>query len=99
MRIISEKRIRDFWAIHPDSREVLQTWILTLRSADWSKFSDVRETFNSADLYRKCVVFNVGGNNYRVIGMVEFKKHLIFIRFVLRHDDYDKDKWKSDCES
>ena len=99
MRIISEKRIREFWKLHPGSKEVLQTWILTLRSADWTNFADARRTFNSADHYRMCIVFNVGGNNYRIIGMVEFEKHLVFIRFVLSHDDYDKDKWKSDCES
>lgn len=98
MRIISEKRIRDFYKSHSESENAMRNWILTVRAADWKNFSDVRETFNSADTYQKCVIFNVGGNNYRIIGMVEFEKHLVFIRAALTHKEYDKDKWKPDCE-
>lgn len=76
----------------------MREWILAVRAADWKNFSDVRETFNSADVYRKCVIFNVGGNNYRIIGMVEYEKHLVFIRAIMTHKEYDKEKWKPDCE-
>lgn len=98
MRIISEKRLRAFWLEHSEAEFPLRQWIKTVRKADWKSFTDIRKTFNSADIYKKCVVFNVGGNNYRIIGIVEYEKHLVFIRAVLRHSEYDKNKWKPDCE-
>lgn len=98
MRIISEKRIREFYKVHPESETSMIQWILTVREADWHLFSDIKKTFNSADIYKQCVVFNVGGNHYRIIAMVEFQKHIVFIREVLTHKEYDKDKWKPDCE-
>jgi len=98
MRIISERAIREFIENQPHSEVSMWHWILTVRAADWKNFIDLRKTFNSADIYKQCVVFNAGGNHYRIIGMVEFEKHLAFIREVLTHKEYDKDKWKPDCE-
>lgn len=98
MRMISEKHIRSFYAEHAEAENVLRNWILTVRAADWRTFAEIRETFNSADVYKQCVIFNVGGNNYRIIGMIEYEKHLVFIRAVLTHKDYDAGKWKPDCE-
>src|SRR5687767_6365255 len=98
MRIISERRIREFWEKHPDSERSMREWIRVVRDADWHNFPDIRKTFNHVDIYKKCVIFDVGGNNYRIIGMVEFEKHIVFIRTVLLHSEYDKNKWKSDCE-
>ncbi len=98
MRIISEKAITEFWEIYPESESSMKDWISKIRDADWQTFSDIKQTFNTADNYKRCVVFNVGGNNYRVIGIVEYQKHLVFIRAILTHKEYDKDKWKIDCK-
>ncbi len=98
MRIISEKTIKEFWEQHKESEAAMKNWISKVRDSDWQNFSDVRQTFNSADIYSRCVVFNLGGNKYRIIAMIEYKKHLVFIRAVLTHKEYDKDKWKPDCE-
>jgi len=98
MRIISEKRLRDFWGKHPESERSMREWIRVVREADWQNFLDIRKVFNHADIYKKCVIFNVGGNNYRILGMVEFEKHIVFIRAVLLHGEYDQNKWKPDCE-
>ncbi len=97
MRIISEKTIKEFWEIHPESEASMKDWISKVRDADWKNFSDIRQTFNSTDVYKNCVVFNVGGNNYRIIGMIEYRKHLVFIRAILTHKKYDKNDWKPDC--
>lgn len=98
MRIISEKALREFWLEHPEAEESMKDWISKVRYADWHRFADVRQTFNSADIYKCCVIFNVGGNKYRIIAKIEYQKYLVFIRAVLTHPEYDKDKWKPDCE-
>ena len=98
MRIISEKKLREFWGIHPEAENSMREWIRVVRFADWESFSDIRKTFNHADIYRCCIIFDVGGNKYRIIAKVAYKIHIVFIRFVLTHKEYDEQKWQSDCD-
>lgn len=98
MRIISEKALREFWQQHGDSKNALREWIKVVRSADWQNFSDVRKTFNHADAYGACVIFDVGGNKYRIIGKIAYRFGIVYIRFVLTHGQYDENKWQSDCK-
>ena len=102
MRIISERKLREFSheAIGAEAvsrGKVLRGWINIVRVADWASLSEIKQTFNSADAYGDCVIFDVGGNKYRIVGKVGYKKHLVFIRFVLTHNEYDKKKWQPDC--
>jgi mRNA interferase HigB len=98
MRIISEKQLRKFWEKHPTAQPSMMEWIRTVNSADWNNTSDIRNTFNSADFYCNCVIFNVGGNNFRIIAKVAYRIKVVFIRFVLMHREYDEKKWQSDCK-
>jgi mRNA interferase HigB len=103
MRIISEKRLREFWELAKGSeatrrKKAMLEWRDIVRAADWNNFSDVRLTFNHADVYSDCVIFDVGGNKYRIIAKVRYQKHILFIRVVLTHEEYDENKWCSDCE-
>lgn len=97
MRIISEKKLRKFWQRYPES-EIVMEWIKTVESANWNNFSDVRETFNHADIYGSCTIFDVGGNKYRIIGKIAYRIKVVFIRFVLTHSQYDEKKWQADCK-
>ena len=63
----------------------------------WNKFADVRATYPSADKVKRCTVFNVGGNNYRVITRISYEDIAVFILHVLTHAEYDRDKWKGGC--
>jgi hypothetical protein len=67
-----------------------------VKASDWACFADVRKTYNTADLVGNKVVFDVGGNKYRVIAVIDYEGHKVFLRFVLNHQDYDKGRWKSD---
>lgn len=98
MRIISEKPIKDFWEKHPVSENSLKIWIQRVREAAWDDFSFVRKTFNHADLYKCCVIFDVGGNKYRIIAKIKYEWKIVYIRFVLTHVEYDQEKWQADCE-
>ena len=101
MRIISEKPIREFCLTNKEAEASMREWIKIVRNADWHNFSDVRETFNHADIYKNCTIFDLGGNKYRIIAKINYRKHAVFIRFVLTHSDYSFKKgklWNFDCK-
>ena len=98
MRVISKRRLQEFWREYPESEKPLLSWYEIVKKSDWKNFSEVRETFRHADVYRDCVIFDIGGNKFRLITKIRYQKKRIYIRFVLNHSDYDKDFWKQDCE-
>lgn len=98
MRIISEKRLREFWEQHKEAKSPMREWIKIVRKQIWNNFADVRKTFNHADIYGLCTIFNVGGNKYRIIAKVAYGIDVIYIRFVMTHSEYDDQKWQSDCK-
>ena len=98
MRIISRKALRRFWASHPDSKGPLNAWYKLTRRAEWDSLADARKDFPHADLVGICTVFNVKGNDYRLITKIYYKHRKVYIRRVLTHAEYDKGDWKNDCE-
>jgi mRNA interferase HigB len=95
--VISYRSIREFLAAHPGddaAHEALGTWYRTTAKATWTKFADVRATFPHADQVGPVIVFNVGGNKYRVICRIHFTSSVVYILHVLTHAEYDKGKWK-----
>ena len=82
----------------------MQGWYKTVRKERWADFASVRRTFGNADLAGRCVVFNIGGNKYRLIAAVHYQKRdkdgkiiegRVYIRNVLTHREYDKGAWKT----
>ena len=98
MHVISRKKLREFGEQHPDAEGPLTAWYKTVRKARWQKFADVRAAYPSADQVGKCIVFNIGGNKYRLIVIIPPDWRRVYIRFVLTHKDYDRGGWKVDCE-
>ena len=98
MRIISKRRLQEFWRKYPNAEQPLLSWYETTKRANWENFTDVRETFNHADIYEDCVIFDIGGYKFRLITKIRYRVKKVFIRFVLTHSDYDKGIWKADCE-
>lgn len=97
MRVISKRALREFWKSEANAKQPLEDWYRSVKNADWETFADIRETFRHADVFRDCVIFDVGGNKYRLIAKVRYRRKKVFIRFILRHSDYNRDSWKSDC--
>ncbi|HEY6333082.1 MAG TPA: type II toxin-antitoxin system HigB family toxin [Blastocatellia bacterium] len=97
LRVISEKRLRDFWARHPDAELPLRSWLAVTQSAKWRHISDTRRDFPHADAAGRCTVFNVKGNTYRLITAIHYNKQRVFIRSVMTHSEYDQGGWRSDC--
>lgn len=96
MHIISKKKLREFWERFPRARAPLEAWYQIAKKAEWENFTDVRAAFNTADRVGKFVVFDIGGNKYRLIAAVHFNRGKLFVRHVLTHADYDLGKWKAD---
>ena len=90
MHVISLKALRIFWAIHPDAEQPLRKWHGIFAKTDFASFNHLHETFRSADYVRPYTIFNVGGNNYRVITVVRYQDHKVFIRWVQTHREYDE---------
>src|SRR5262245_19926642 len=97
MRLISRKALRTYWEKHPEAREVLDDWFRKLKAVQPNSLAELRRTFPSADIVGNCFVFNVGGNSLRVITHVDFNLKIVWIRAVLSHAEYGKEKWKTDC--
>lgn len=97
MHIVSRRRLREFWQIEREAETSLDNWYRTAKRARWKNIAEVREIYPHADLVGECVVFNVGGNKYRLIVKLEFLKQTVYIKFVLTHKEYDKEDWKRNC--
>ena len=96
--VISRKKFRSFLETHPEhrnSKATLDEFYKPLEWVQWENFGDIRETFGTASLVGRFVVFNVGGNKFRVVVEVNYEKKRFLIRHVLTHSEYDQDKWKN----
>ena len=93
IRLIREDTIKEFMKDNTGSRATFTGWLNSLNSADWNTINDIKQTFNSADFIGKNrIVFNIGGNNYRMICKFHFgkKKVHLFIKWIGTHADYDR---------
>ena len=91
MHIVSLKTLRSFWVVHPDIEQPLRAWYTIARRAHWRTPADIRADYASASFVgNNRVVFNIKGNDYRLVVLTGYRKGLLFIRFVGTHDDYDR---------
>lgn len=96
MHIITRSRLMEFWSLHSSAERGLLLWYKLASSATWQNLVELREVFPSADLVGNFTVFNIGGNKYRLITLIDYTYQKVFIRAVLTHAEYDKDDWKKD---
>lgn len=96
MHIISRKRLLEFAEINPDASLPLDSWYRAAKSANWSNINEVRQVYPSADAAGNFPIFNIKGNNYRLIVHIIYFTQRIYIKYVLTHVEYDKEAWKND---
>ena len=77
----------------------LDDWYRIAKKAKWRNLAEVRAVYPHADLVSRCVVFNIGGNKYRLIAKIAFHRHVIYIKYILTHKEYDQGGWKYGCRS
>jgi mRNA interferase HigB len=89
--------LQKFARKHARSRSSLGKWHQITLNAKWSKFDDVKKTFGATDIYGDCVIFDIAGNEYRLIAKIDYALEQVSIKKVMKHDEYNRDKWKTDC--
>ncbi|MBR5433447.1 MAG: type II toxin-antitoxin system HigB family toxin [Bacteroidales bacterium] len=91
MRIIARRTIYEYIKNNPQSKVALEEWTEKTEKAEWGQFADIKKTFNSVDYVgNQRYVFNIKGNNYRLVVVVKFTPKLVYIRFIGTHSEYDK---------
>ena len=91
MQVIARRTLREFWERYPRAETPLKLWFATISGASWTSPADVRAQFNSADFVGdNRVIFDVGGNKYRIVAHVAYPFGRVLIKFVGTHAEYDK---------
>lgn len=90
MKIVAIKILREFWARFPDSEQHLKAWVDEARNATWTQPADIKEKYRSAGILKnRRMVFNIKGNDYRLIVSVAYRFQAIYIKFIGTHEQYD----------
>ena len=92
--MISEPAILKFAAEHPDALVPLMNWYRITKRADWTSLAEVKRDFAHADLVGRRTVFNIHGNDYRLIARVNYRTKRVFILQIMTHSNYAKGGWK-----
>lgn len=80
-----------FWESgHGDAEQPLRYWFTVTERADWKMYADVKKDFPSADMVGNRAVFNIGGNKYRLVAVVNFESKYVLIKWVGTHAEYDR---------
>ena len=93
MRVITRSKLIAFWEHrdHFDAEAPLRAWFKEVQRAEWTNPADVKEKYASASILKNGrVVFNIGGNKYRLVVEINYCTKLVFIRFVGTHREYDR---------
>lgn len=90
MKIISVKTLKDYWAKHPQAEQSLKAWYDEVLRADWKTPSEIKAQFGNASILKnRRVVFNIKGNDYRLIVAITYLRGWVFVKFIGTHEEYD----------
>ena len=90
VRLISNKALRDFAKRHPVAQAPLQGWRRIVERGQYRNFAELKRAFNSVDKAGDYFVFNIAGNNYRLIAAIHFNTQILYIRSVMTHAEYNE---------
>jgi mRNA interferase HigB len=94
VRVIAKPALIQFWKKHPDAEKALLIWYKLVRQNQFSDFADLKKTFSTIDAADNFIIFDIGGNKFRIIARVVYKLNAVYIRNVFTHQEYDT--WKAD---
>jgi mRNA interferase HigB len=99
MRIIKPATVKAWAARHADAAGALEKWMTLVEDGQWTSVVEMRAVFSSADTVlvksgRPVIVFNIGGNKYRLIAAVHYDAQIVYAMLFLTHAEYDKGQWK-----
>jgi mRNA interferase HigB len=97
MFIANYRLVEKFAKKHARARSSLEIWYEATSNAEWHSLDDAKKTLGATDIYQDCVIFDIGGNNYRLIAHIDYDLQQVSIKAILTHAEYDKEKWKKHC--
>ena len=97
MHLISIRNLRNDAAKYPDVKDIINKWDQIVQKAEWQNLEDVRKIYRDAEAVGNFTVFNIKGNEYRLIVGINYQKQTVYYKYFLTHPEYDKDKWKNDA--
>ena len=91
MRVIAVTALRFFWLKHPDAEQALKAWHEEALNATWTQPADIKTSYRNASILKnRRVVFNIKGNDYRLIVAIAYKLQIVYIKFIGTHQEYDR---------
>jgi mRNA interferase HigB len=94
VNVIGKRRLFEKAEQYPDAKSALQVWFDTAEAAEWTSLDDVRKTYPAADMVGDLAIFNIRGNNYRLIVRMAWRYKRIYVKEFLTHAEYDRGRWK-----
>ena len=90
MNIVAVKFLRSFWEKYPDAEQPLKSWVDEAKKATWSQPSEIKEQYRSASILKnRRVVFNIKGNDFRLVVSVAYHFQAVYVKFIGTHQEYD----------
>ena len=90
MRIVAVSHLRDFWNRSPGAGQSLKSWADEVKKALWVQPADIKAQFRSASILKnRRVVFNIKGNDYRLVVSVAYRYQAVYVKFIGTHAEYD----------
>ena len=96
MHFISKRTLREEAEKYPDIKKQIESWYITVKKAEWQSLNDVQKVYRDAEAVGNFTVFNIKGNDYRLIVGINYATQKIFYKYLLTHAEYSKEKWKND---
>ena len=93
VNVISKRGLMIESARHPETVTAIERFYNVVRKSQWNGLNDVRKTFPSADQVGNVLIFDILGNNYRLITTVDYRRQRIFVKALLTHREYDRKGW------
>lgn len=91
MRVIAISTLREFWKVHPSAEQPIKAWVDEANRANWIQPSDIKARYRSASILKnRRVVFNIKGNDYRLIVAIAYRLSIVYVKFIGTHAEYDK---------
>lgn len=97
MNVISRKKLVTFWIAHADAMDHLAAWFKATRKATWTKWADVQAVYPRASYHKCCLIFNICGNDYRLVVRRSEHWKTLYVIGVFTHAECDRDEWKKRC--
>ena len=96
MHLISIRNLQADAKKYPDAIASINSWYATVKKSQWKNLEEVRQIYRDAEAVGDFTVFNIKGNNYRLIVGIDYENQTIYYKYFLTHSEYDKNNWKND---